>query len=438
METTTNTQKKPLDYLKLIFHRKWLIIVPTIIGLVGGVIAGNTLPKKYESSTLILVEEGRIINPLIKGLAVSTSMAGRLGILREQILGWDRLNQLIKALDLAKEVKDQQGYEDLIKSLRKQIQVMRYGQNIVRISYSGTDPTEAMNIVKTITDIFIAENLKQQSRETDNAIAFINDQLALYEKKLKQSEISAMEEQLRELLIDSTEAHPMVIDLRSKINAAKKELDRGNYTIMSSKDSTKDEAMKQLKKELDNIRQEIAISGLDASDSGENRTKISNETNDKLYKLLLLERAEKVTSSDDAGVNKKLYNELLHRLETAKITQQLEASKDGTRYTILDPARLPLKPSKPNKIKVLIAGMFMGICTGLGLVLASEVLDRSFLGVDEARAYLGMDLLAAVPKIVTRADVKAQKIRRIKVASLSIVTSVVLLIVIIYNVVLKG
>ncbi len=438
METTTNTQRKPLDYLKLIFHRKWLIIVPTIIGLVGGVIAGNTLPKKYESSTLILVEEGRIINPLIKGLAVSTSMAGRLGILREQILGWDRLNQLIKALDLAKEVKDQQGYEDLIKSLRKQIQVMRYGQNIVRISYSGTDPTEAMNIVKTITDIFIAENLKQQSRETDNAIAFINDQLALYEKKLKQSEISAMEEQLRELLIDSTEAHPMVIDLRSKINAAKKELDRGNYTIMSSKDSTKDEAMKQLKKELDNIRQEIAISGLDASDSGENRTKISNETNDKLYKLLLLERAEKVTSSDDAGVNKKLYNELLHRLETAKITQQLEASKDGTRYTILDPARLPLKPSKPNKMKVLIAGMFMGICTGLGLVLASEVLDRSFLGVDEARAYLGMDLLAAVPKIVTQADVKTQKIRRIKVASISIVTSVVLLIVIIYNVVLKG
>ncbi|MBF0217272.1 MAG: hypothetical protein HQL30_09810 [Candidatus Omnitrophica bacterium] len=438
MEQETKIPKSPIDYLKLFFHRKWLIIVPTVIGIVGGLAAGNMLPKQYESSTLILVEEGRVINPLIEGLAVSTSVAQRLNVLREQILGWDRLNQLIKKLDLAKGVWDQRGFEALVKRLRRYIQVTRYGQNIVRISYVGKDATESMNIVKTITDIFIAENLKQQSGETDNAISFINDQLALYEKKLKQSEISAMEEVLKKLLVDSTDAHPMVIDLRGKINAAKSDLEQGKYTIGSADKTKNSEEMKELKEELAGIRDELNTSSLDADKGGENRTKLSDAANGKLYKLLLLERVQKVTSEDDAGVNKKLYNALLERLETAKITQQLEASKDGTRYTILDPARLPLTPIKPNKLYVLIFGIFMGMCGGFALVLAVEMLDHSFLGVDEARESLGMYLLGAIPKIITEKDIKAQRLRKIKVASVSILTTGVLLVAIIYNVLLGG
>src|SRR3989338_269781 len=121
MESQTVTQRQPSDYLKIVFRRKWLIAIPALIGLVGGIIASNVLPKEYESSTLILVEEGRIINPLIKGLAVSTSTAQRLAVLREQILGWDRILQLIKALDLAKDVKSQLHFENLVKKLRKHI-----------------------------------------------------------------------------------------------------------------------------------------------------------------------------------------------------------------------------------------------------------------------------------------------------------------------------
>ena len=74
MELAPIISKHPADYLKIIFRRKWFLIVPVVIGLVGGTIAGNILPKSYEASTLILVEEGRVINPLIQGLAVSTSV----------------------------------------------------------------------------------------------------------------------------------------------------------------------------------------------------------------------------------------------------------------------------------------------------------------------------------------------------------------------------
>jgi len=435
MKTHVAIQRKPMDYLSIVFKRKWLIIVPIFIATSIGIIAANTLPKIYESSTLVLVEEGKVINPLIQGLAVSTSMAQRLGILREQILGWDRVNQLITELDLAKDVKTQEEFEDLVKELRKKIIVRLKGRNIVGIAFQGRNPREAMNIVRTITDIFIAENVRQQSKETDDAISFINDQLELYRRKLKQADIAVMEEKLNDLLIDSTQKHPMVVDLNRKIDVAKTELEEGNYQIDTSGMSESTSEMAALQEELKGIREELVTSGFGNDEQGANRSKLSGATDEKLYKLLLLDRVDRVTKRDE-NVNNMLYNELLKRLETAKITQRLEASKDGTRYTLLDPARLPLKPVKPNKPMVLLMSMFLGACCGTGFVFAAEVFDHSFLGVDEAKSFLDLPMLGAISKIVTQGDIRAQRFHTVKMASLTVLTSIGLLVLIIFNVIL--
>jgi uncharacterized protein involved in exopolysaccharide biosynthesis len=435
METHSIIERRPLDYLKIIFRRKWLLVIPVILGIIGGIIYGNVLPKIYRASTLILVEEGRTINPLIHGLAVSTSTAQRLAVLRQKILSWEKISQLIKKLNLAKNVRSQAEFENLVNHLRKKIRVGLSEHNVVSISYEDENNVQAMNVVKTITDIFIAENLRQQQRETEVAISFINDQLALYQKKLKQSEIAAMEDELNKLLVDSTEKHPMVIELRKNITAAKKELEKGDYAIHSPSTTESDPDLKILKEELSQMRQELATSSLDAQDEGVSRAKLSSATNEKLYKLLLLDKIDKVEARD-AGVNQKLYNELLERLETAKITQSLEASKEGTRYTVLDPARLPLKPVKPNKLFVLLMGAFLGSCVGTCLVFSVEMFDHSFLGVDEAKEYLNLPIFGAIPKIITQDDIKAQRMRWIKIASLSIISGVVLIAIIIINVVL--
>lgn len=433
MENQAVMTKKPMDYLKIFFRRKWFIIIPAVLGIMGGIIASNMLPKVYQASTLILVEEERIINPLVKGLAVSTSTAQRLTTLRQQMLGWDRMIQLMSALNLAKDVKTQLQFENLVKELRRNIIVRLQGSNIINIAYRGEKPQEAQNIVKTITDIFIAENLRQQNKEAEDAIVFINDQLALYQKKIKQSEIARMEDQLNKLLSDSTEKHPLVIELRKKITQAKRELGEGNYNLNPSAIASSEDELDKLRVDLKQMREDIATADIDAEDGGINRTKLASATNEKLYKLLLLERMDDV-GARDAGINSRLYDKLLERLETAKITQRLEASKQGTQYIILDPARLPLKPIKPNKPLVMFMGAFLGLCAGTGLVFGVEVFDHSFLGVDEAKIFLDLPVLGAISKIVTQADLKAQRLNRAKITSASVITGVVLLILIIFNV----
>jgi len=433
MELQAITQKKPADYLKIIFRRKWFLIVPVVIGIVGGIIAGNVLPKSYEASTLILVEEGRVINPLIKGLAVSTSTAQRLNVLREQILGWDRIAQLIKTLNLARDVRNQWQFEELVKSLRKSIRVRLRGASIIRIAYAGKNPAEAQNIVKTITEIFIAENLRQQTKETEDAVTFINDQLALFQKKLKESEVSNLEDQLNKLLVDSTEKHPHVIALRKKIAAAKKEMSSGNFNVEASSVAASNSELKSLKSELKQMREELTDSVATGSEGGANRTQMSSASNEKLYKLLLLEKVNQA-SADDSTVNQKIYDTLLERLETAKITQRLEASKEGTRYTILDPARLPLKPKSPNKQLLLLMGLLVGFCGGIALIMVKELFDKSFLGIDDAREFLELPIFGATSKIITEDDLKSERIKRVQIAGLSIATGIGLVIVIIFNV----
>ncbi|MBU2102944.1 MAG: hypothetical protein KKF80_06065 [Candidatus Omnitrophica bacterium] len=433
MDSDIIIQKKPLDYLKVIFRRKWLIVIPTVIGMLVGVLSANFLPKIYSSSTLILIEDGKVINPLFQGLAVSTSVASRLNTLREQILGWDRLNQLITKLGLAKDSKTQEDFEKLVKDLRSSIKVRLRAHNIVNISYEGRNPQQSMDIVQTITDIFISENLSQQTREADNAINFINDQLTVYKKKLKQSEVSVMEEKLKNLLSDSTDKHPVVIQLRKQIAEAKGEIDKGNYEVDAVTISGGSVAeLSGLKEELKKMREELTTSNLDSGKAGENRAKLSSATNEKLYKMLLLERAEKV-AIEDTNVNQKLYNELLQRLETAKITQSLEASKEGTRYVILDPARLPLKPVSPNKAYTLLIGLFMGLGIGIALIFSAEMLDHSFLGVDEARAFLDVPVLGAISKIVTHSDLTLQKARNLRITGLTVLTGAIVLVVIVVN-----
>jgi len=437
MDSHSTLQKKPIDYIKIIFRRKWLLVIPIILGMVGGIFFGNSLPKIFRSSTLILIEEGRIINPLIEGLAVSSSTAQRLALLRQKILGWDRMSQLIKKLDLAKDVKTQEGFEKLVKRLRKKIDVALPEENsIVRISYEDEDNVQAKDVVEKITDIFISENLKEQNRETEVAIKFINDQLVLYQKKLKQSEIASMQDELDALLVDSTERHPLVIELKNKINAAEEEVERGDFALNKKYEENKDTpslSLEELKAELLNAQQESIVSGIDVTKTGANRTKVSTASNEQLYKLLLMDKVDQVNARD-AGVNQKLYNKLLERLETAKITQSLEASKEGTRYTILDPARVASKPIKPNKLQLLLVGMFLGACVGGGLVFSAEMFDHSFLGVDEAKAFFDIPIFGAIPKIITQDDVNANKQKNAIVVTLSILIGIALFMLIIFKV----
>lgn len=426
METQEFTKyRNPVEYLKIIFRRKWLLLTPAFIGAVCGIIACFLLPRAWESSTIILVEEEKIINPLIQNLAVSTTAAQRMQSIREIILGWNSLVELTKKLGLAKDIRSQIEFEKLILRLRQDIAVQMRQPNIIKISYIGKNPQETQMVAKTLTDILVERNMQSQTKETDVAINFIKEQLAIYKRKIKESEIAALHEQLKTLLTDSTEQHPLVRELRQKISIAENELASGEYQVAAQAGNMDKATRQALKEELDNLIKEGAAepSGLNTFTSD-----TTHDANKSIYKLFLMDKIDS-SLARDMNVNENIYNMLLQKLETAKITQRLETSREGTRYTVLDPPRLPLRPAKPNKILVLFLGLFFGAAAGVGLVFAREFTDQSFLDIEDAKYALGLPVLGAISRITTQEEIN-RKTNKIKTRVIFGVSSSVALIII--------
>ncbi len=393
--------RNPLDYLKIFFRGKWFIITPAYIGLILGIIACFIIKPTWESSTSIMVEEARTINPLMQNLAISTSTEQRMQSIKEILLSWNSLVELTKKLNLDKEIQGQLEFEDLIKKLRDRIMVHMNQANIIKISYQSKNRQEAQLVAKTLTDILIERNMQSQTKETDVAIDFIKEQLAIYKRKIKESEIAELDDQLKKLLIDSTEQHPMVKELNHKISVARKELESGEYEVKGAEKPLSSPTQEALKQELDKMINKQGSSSGAVSDS-------IADSNNSIYKLILMDKVESSVARD-LTVNQQIYNMLLQRLETAKITQRLESSKEGTRYTILEPARFPLKPVKPKKIVLLFMGLFLGTGAGVGFVFVKEMLDQSFLDINDAKQSLELPILGAISRLTTQEEINNAK-----------------------------
>jgi succinoglycan biosynthesis transport protein ExoP len=404
----------PVRYVKIFFRRKWLLLIPAVIGIVTGIVTGALLPKVYESYSVVMIEEEKTLNPLISGIAISADVVSRMRNIREQILGWNSLVQLVERLNLARDVKSQVNYEKLVLELRRKINVRMQGPNLIKISYLSGIPAEAKKVVQTVNDIFVEENMKAQTRESSIAIDFLKDQIGVYSRKIKEAEIADLHDKLDDLLVDSTEEHPLVLDYRRKIADMEKQLREEQFdpekaqpipTASSPyanviKDQI-DTALQQVQAKASTTTDLVPLDKLNPSATG---------SNEALYQLLLLDKMD-TTMARDAQVNENIYNMLLQRLETAKITQRLEASKQGTRYTVLDPPRLPLKPVQPNKPLIVFIGAFLGIAAGIGLVLLMEFTDHSILSIDEAKEYLEYPILGGISKILTEEDIAVTRSR---------------------------
>jgi polysaccharide biosynthesis transport protein len=109
------------------------------------------------------------------------------------------------------------------------------------------------------------------------------------------------------------------------------------------------------------------------------------------------------------------YQEILSKQTEAQVSANLETERKGERFTLIEPPQPPEKPIKPNRIIILIVGMFMAIGAGIGAVIARDSLDASIRGPSDIRLMLQVPALASIPIIVTAAD----RVRRRKIIGLS-------------------
>jgi polysaccharide biosynthesis transport protein len=115
---------------------------------------------------------------------------------------------------------------------------------------------------------------------------------------------------------------------------------------------------------------------------------------DEEYKNLMVER-------NNAQLK---YDDLMKKTMEAKVGQGLEKGQLGERFTIIDPARLPEKPVKPNIPVILLIGAFLGIGAGVGTASLKEYGDHSVRNERDLTALVPVAVLASIPEILTEKD----------------------------------
>ena len=111
------------------------------------------------------------------------------------------------------------------------------------------------------------------------------------------------------------------------------------------------------------------------------------------------------------------YSMLSERMNSLQLAQSTELQSMNTMVDILDPAIEPEIPISPNKKKIAVLAIGMGIMIGCGSAFLLEYFDRSFRSVDEVTAYLGVPVLATIPMLTTpESELKAATYRRVKIA----------------------
>lgn len=195
----------PEHYLRLIWHRKWLVLLVFI--LVSGTTAyvAWRMPNIYTSETVILVDPQKVPENYVKP-TVTGDVRNRLGTLSQQILSATRLQKIIETLNLYPDERREMAREDVLSRMRKDISVnvlseFAGGQDLqaFRVGYSGSDPKLVAQVANELAALFIEENLKAREQQATGTAEFLGNQLEETRKTLEAQENKLRDFKLRHI-----------------------------------------------------------------------------------------------------------------------------------------------------------------------------------------------------------------------------------------------
>lgn len=129
---------------------------------------------------------------------------------------------------------------------------------------------------------------------------------------------------------------------------------------------------------------------------------------EEAYRALIIERNNTQAKYDD----------LMQKYMEAKVAHGLEKEQKGERFTLIDPARLPEKPYKPNRLAIIMVGLILGVAAGVAAMSIKEYTDDTVRNADELSLATNFPVLAGIPEIFTRQDLRRKtKMRLAKIAA---------------------
>ncbi|MDM7913918.1 MAG: GNVR domain-containing protein, partial [Candidatus Eisenbacteria bacterium] len=113
----------------------------------------------------------------------------------------------------------------------------------------------------------------------------------------------------------------------------------------------------------------------------------------------------------DVETNRRLLQSFQSQMVASDVSRAVEVTKLGMQIEILDPATLPLKPSHPNRRKILLASLLLGPMIGAGMAFLGEATDSTLRTLEDFARVVPEPILGATP-LLSRLKIRRSWIRR--------------------------
>ncbi len=252
---------------------------------------------------------------------------------------------------------------------------------------------------------------KQLSGEKELTVAFVTREGS------PQARLNFLNNQLMLLMTKYTDNYPEVIKVKSELEELKRQIAHAkdsHVDNVGSETSAINPIYQQLKEDF--TKTDAEIESLRARSAELSRQQQGTQG---ILGRMPKEQEEWSKLQRDRNVYQKIYDDLLQKLENARVSKDLELTDKTTTFRVVDSAVLPSSPIKPDRVKMILLGIFLGIASGIGTAIGLEYLDHSFKDEDSIESKLKLPVLITIPRMVTEADeLSAKRLdRRVFLAS---------------------
>ncbi len=469
-----NSLNEVFKYLRLIYKRRYLFLLVSLLVMSAGIGAAYLKPKQYKGDSTVFIEEN-VIKNLVKGLAVTPDMSDRIRVLRYALLSRDLIQKTINDLDIDLGIKNEAQRQEFITKLQQRTDIKIKNSDLFIVSITDQNPVFAQKYINTLISKYVEENISAKREETYGANRFLDEQLVLFKTKLDNAENAIIEFRKKQGIFSAVDEGTLLADIKTyeksieELNlslgtlvARKKRLESQKAgtdpTIALFSERQKDNRVAllharigqllvtytedypevvKLKAEIDALKSR----GESGDDPAESTTTAVNplyqEIQQKIYETeaemaaltarrdrLQELRAEKelelqnvpetrkklAVLTQERDSYKKIHEELLMRMGQSEVSKQMEIGDKTTTFRVVDPAVFPREPVSPNMIKMIVLAIAAGLGAGAGLVLLLENMNPSIKDFHQLEEF-GIDVLAVIPTIVDPARQKRQRRR---------------------------
>jgi succinoglycan biosynthesis transport protein ExoP len=337
------------------------------------------------------------------------------------------------------------------------VTVMR-NTDLVDVSFAATDPRLAAMVTNTVADHFIERNQQMRVDKAMQATGWLSKQLDDLREKVEKSNDALAQFQNANGIVDIDEKQntttQTVEDLTRQLNAAKGDRIQLEAEVKSLNESGVDALavarsnllLQDLSRMLAETSAHLAEAQVVYGDNNANVRKYRNQVNE-LQNRLQGERnriAQSVRASYNSAaareqlltkaldgmkgkvhemnetvvrnstlkkqvqVNEDLYNNLSTKLKEAGIAAGLRSST----IRVLDRARIPDRPFKPQVMMNLAIGGLLGLILAIGIPLLKELLTDRVRVPEDVRALTGLSPIGVVPLIAGWSARKRRPVKR--------------------------